>query len=99
MRRQPRRSSRGHGVDPPTARLPGVNIYDGSRRSEPGTTATARVVPFAPGTRRRSSAGSSHRRQRYGPRFLHERYRVPVYITENGLSCMDWVQGEGHGRA
>lgn len=25
----------------------------------------------------------------YGPRFLHERYGLPGYITENGLSCND----------
>ena len=28
-------------------------------------------------------------------RFLHERYQVPLYITENGLSCRDWVSVDG----
>lgn len=28
-------------------------------------------------------------------RFHHERYQLPVYITENGLSCCDWVALDG----
>jgi beta-glucosidase len=31
----------------------------------------------------------------WGPRFFHERYRLPVLITENGLSCRDWVSLDG----
>lgn len=31
----------------------------------------------------------------WGPRFLHERYGVPVVITENGLSLPDWVSLDG----
>ncbi len=31
----------------------------------------------------------------YGPRFLAERYRLPIYITENGLSSMDWIARDG----
>lgn len=27
----------------------------------------------------------------WGPRFFYERYKVPVYITENGLANQDWV--------
>lgn len=27
----------------------------------------------------------------WGPRFLYERYQTPILITENGLSCHDWV--------
>lgn len=30
------------------------------------------------------------------PRFLYERYRLPIYIMENGLSCRDWVAEDGH---
>jgi len=29
------------------------------------------------------------------PKFLHERYKLPVVITENGLSSMDWVSLDG----
>ncbi|MEM9108405.1 MAG: GH1 family beta-glucosidase [Planctomycetota bacterium] len=28
-------------------------------------------------------------------RFLHERYKTPLLITENGLSCHDWVSIDG----
>jgi len=31
----------------------------------------------------------------WGPRFLHERYGKPIYITENGLSGRDWVSLDG----
>ena len=31
----------------------------------------------------------------WGPRFVGERYGLPIYITENGLSCRDWVSLDG----
>ncbi len=31
----------------------------------------------------------------WGPRFFFERYKLPVYITENGLSNQDWVGLDG----
>ena len=31
----------------------------------------------------------------WAPRFLYERYKLPFYITENGLSCHDWVSLDG----
>ena len=31
----------------------------------------------------------------WGPRFLAERYDLPVYITENGCAGMDWVHLDG----
>ncbi len=34
----------------------------------------------------------------YGPRFVSERYKVPVYITENGLSNVDWPDMDGRVR-
>ena len=27
--------------------------------------------------------------------WLHERYKLPIYITENGMSCLDWVGLDG----
>lgn len=27
----------------------------------------------------------------WGPRFVWERYHLPLYISENGLSCRDWM--------
>ena len=32
---------------------------------------------------------------RWGPRFLHDRYRLPIVVTENGLSNPDWVARDG----
>jgi len=32
---------------------------------------------------------------RWGPRFLHERYGLPVVVTENGVSLADWVSLDG----
>jgi beta-glucosidase len=31
----------------------------------------------------------------WGPKFLHERYGKPIVITENGISCRDWVSLDG----
>ncbi len=31
----------------------------------------------------------------WGPKFFHDRYRVPIVITENGLSCHDWPGLDG----
>ena len=32
---------------------------------------------------------------RWGPRFLHERYGLPIVVTENGVSCRDWIALDG----
>jgi len=34
----------------------------------------------------------------WGPRFMHERYGVPIAITENGISNLDWVDLDGQVR-
>ena len=31
----------------------------------------------------------------WGPRFTWERYKLPVWVTENGLSNVDWVASDG----
>lgn len=31
----------------------------------------------------------------WGPKFLYERYRKPIYITENGMACHDTVSQDG----
>lgn len=31
----------------------------------------------------------------YGAKFFHERYKLPIFITENGLSSADWVALDG----
>ena len=32
----------------------------------------------------------------WGPKLLHERYKLPIVITENGMSNADWVGLDGH---
>ena len=31
----------------------------------------------------------------WGPRFLYERYQLPIYITENGMGCHDAISLDG----
>ena len=31
----------------------------------------------------------------WGPRFLYERYRLPIFITENGMGNCDWIHCDG----
>jgi beta-glucosidase len=31
----------------------------------------------------------------YGPKFFFERYGKPIVVTENGLSCRDWISLDG----
>ncbi len=31
----------------------------------------------------------------WGPKFYYDRYKLPVYITENGLASPDWISEEG----
>jgi beta-glucosidase len=31
----------------------------------------------------------------YGPKFFYERYGLPIVVTENGLSCRDWLAADG----
>ena len=31
----------------------------------------------------------------WGPRFLYERYKLPIVVTENGMGNCDWIQSDG----
>ena len=31
----------------------------------------------------------------WGPRFLYDRYGLPIVITENGMANMDWIHADG----
>lgn len=31
----------------------------------------------------------------WAPKFFHERYKLPIVVTENGMSCNDWVSEDG----
>jgi beta-glucosidase len=73
----------------------GVNIYQGTpvRADARGR---AVVVPFAAGNPRTLFHWNiTPPVLRWGPRFIHERYGLPVFVTENGLSNVDWVAQDG----
>ena len=31
----------------------------------------------------------------WGTKFLTERYKLPLYVLENGIACADWVEKDG----
>jgi beta-glucosidase len=76
----------------------GLNIYDG-RKVRAGAGGAPEVVAFDDGHPQTAIRWFITPPALYwGPRFIHERYRTPVFITENGLSNCDWVQLDGRVR-
>jgi beta-glucosidase len=73
----------------------GANIYSGThyRAGEDGAPVR---VPHPPGTPLSAFKWPVVPESlRWGPRFLYERYQVPVIVTENGISLSDWVSLDG----
>jgi beta-glucosidase len=73
----------------------GVNIYGGTlvRANSEGR---AEVVPFpAEWPRAANNWEVTPDALYWGLKWLHERYRLPVYVLENGLSLHDWVALDG----
>ena len=76
----------------------GVNIYDG-RKVRAGKDGRPEVMAFEDGHPQTAFKWFITPPALYwGPRFIHERYKIPIYITENGLSGTDWVQLDGRVR-
>lgn len=75
----------------------GLNIYQGSeiRRSESSPFGFDHVPYPTGGERTAFNWPVTPEALYWGPRFLAERYKLPIYITENGLSCRDWVARDG----
>jgi len=74
----------------------GVNIYSGST-VRAGDDGKAVSVPAAPGAPVTAFGWPIHPESLYwGPRFLNERYGLPIVITENGMSNIDVPDAEGH---
>lgn len=73
----------------------GLNIYQGMRvRAQ--ADGSPQIVPFPPGYPHTSFRWPIvPEALRWGPRYLFERYKLPIVITENGLSNTDWVQRDG----
>ena len=79
----------------------GCNIYTGTP-AEAGPNGLPRKVDFPAGHPHTQNLWKVAPEGMYwGPKFLSERYRLPIIITENGLSCADWValDGKVHDRA
>jgi beta-glucosidase len=85
----------------------GINVYDAERfrACDPhptnpcGPAATVEKVDFPPGHPRPAiNWFICPEALEWGPRFLYERYKVPIVITENGLSNTDWVDSDGRVR-
>lgn len=73
----------------------GLNLYQGARvrASEAGAF---EVVPTPPGFPLSGFNWPITPDALYwGPRLAHERYGKPIFITENGVSCRDWVSLDG----
>ena len=73
----------------------GVNVYQGQPIAA-GENGRAAAAPRTPGYPHTMCDWPVEPEVLYwGPRFLHERYKLPLYITENGCAAMDWVHQDG----
>ncbi len=72
----------------------GANIYQGTPVR--ATPAGAELVPQPVGAPITAFEWPVTPSAAYwGPKFFYERYKKPVVITENGISCRDWVALDG----
>ena len=73
----------------------GINCYNAEsvRASEEGNPVKVRSKEGAPYTANKWPV--TPRALYYIPKFEYERYRLPIYITENGMSGTDWVCLDG----
>lgn len=73
----------------------GANIYNGSVYQS-GADGRPLRIPHGPGTPVSAFQWPVVPEcLHWGPRFLHDRYGLPVVITENGTSLCDWVSLDG----
>ena len=73
----------------------GVNIYNGVK-VRAGADGEPEFVTRYDGFPRTSNNWPITPESLYwGPKFLFERYKTPIYITENGMSCHDFVSLDG----
>jgi beta-glucosidase len=93
------RLPRGFEKDLPTIAQPidfcGTNIYFGTP-VKAGAGGEPEVVPEPPGSPITAfNWPVAPSALFHGPRYFYERYKKPIVITENGLSCRDWVSVDG----
>ncbi|MHC4606336.1 MAG: glycoside hydrolase family 1 protein [Planctomycetota bacterium] len=81
--------------DGPPIDFLGVNLYHGVY-ARAGKDGRPEKVPYPPGHPRTAYYWPVTPEAMYwSTKFLHERYGAPIYITESGLSGMDWVARDG----
>ncbi|MFN2350342.1 MAG: GH1 family beta-glucosidase [Kiritimatiellia bacterium] len=73
----------------------GINIYSGREITLDHQQAPAPVAQPVGAAQTAMNWPITPRVMRYGPRFMHERYGLPLYITENGLANTDWPALDG----
>ena len=93
------RLPQGFERDLPTIAQPidfcGTNIYFGTT-VRAGADGAPEVVPEPQGSPITAfNWPVAERALFHGPRYFYERYKKPIVITENGLSCRDWVSVDG----
>lgn len=69
----------------------GLNIYHGAMVDESG----APVEPYPGFLCTATKWAVTPEVMRYGPLHIARRYGLPIYITENGISCNDFVYLDG----
>jgi len=75
----------------------GLNIYSGEPQVA-GPDGDAVAAPFKPGHPQTGMKWYvAPESLRWGPRFIYERYGVPIVITENGMSNLDWPEAPAAG--
>lgn len=75
----------------------GCNIYQGQRvKASTNDSVGYEEIPWGVGAPRTAFNWPVTPDALYwGPKFFFDRYRKPLVITENGLSCRDWVSLDG----
>lgn len=73
----------------------GVNVYRGSIVKADGKGGCLRVKMKTGYARTAFKWPVTPQTLYYTPKFLYERYHLPILITENGLSSMDWPSLDG----
>ena len=74
----------------------GLNIYTGIRVQADQDTGFRELAP-PPGQPRSAFDWPVLPESLYwGPRFHWQRYKTPIYITENGMAGVDWIDMEGN---
>lgn len=73
----------------------GLNIYSGFRM-EKGAQGWGEVAHDVRGFPETATEWAVRPEALYwAPRFIHERYGLPVMITENGMANLDWMSADG----